>query len=84
LLTFQPRDAVFVSLNYLEKCSACIPQRADLPGMLANLPSLFLTFAQKQFDGLRQGFMPPGQSIQPLVNRHKLLPRQRALSESLL
>jgi hypothetical protein len=52
LLAFQPGDAVFVMLNDLQKGSACVPQGADLPGMLVDLtgvfvdlPGLFLAFA---------------------------------------
>src|ERR1700683_3431069 len=95
-LAFQPRDAVFVSLNDLEKGGASIPQRTDLPGMLVNLPrvlenrsslldnlpGLFLTLAQKQFDRLRQGFMPFGQPIQAFVDRHKPFLRQRSPHQS--
>jgi hypothetical protein len=77
LLAFQPRDPVFVGLSDLEEGSAGVPQCADLPGMLTNLPGvlenrsalldnlsgLFLTLAQKEFDGLRQGFMPLRQPV---------------------
>jgi hypothetical protein len=59
-LAFQSGDAAFVTLNDLEKCHACIPQSADLPRVFGNLPGLFLTFAQKKFDGLGQRFMPLG------------------------
>jgi len=82
LLAFQPRDAVFVSLSDLEKGSAGIPQCTDLPGMFGNLPGLFLTLAQKEFDGLRQGFMPLGQPVQSFVYRHKRLLRQRRPNQS--
>jgi hypothetical protein len=61
---------------------------ADLAGvfenrssLLDNLTGLFLAFAQQKFDGLRQSFMPLGQSVEPFVNRHKLLLRSRRIRQ---
>jgi hypothetical protein len=38
---------------------------------------LFLAFAQKQFDRLRQSLMAPGQAVEAFVNRHEIPLRLR-------
>jgi hypothetical protein len=74
-MAFQPRDAVFMKLNDFQNRRARIPQRFDLPGMPGNLagllddlPGVFLPLVQQQLHRLCQSFMPPGQTIQALVN----------------
>ena len=52
-----------MTLNNLEKGRTGIPKRADLP-------RVFLAFAQEKLDGLRQSFMAFGQSIQALIDSH--------------
>jgi hypothetical protein len=76
LVAFEPGEALFVDLCNMEEPRSSFHDLRDLLAVFVNLLAMFLSGTGEDFHGLRQGFVPLGQPIEALINRHRLPPQK--------